>query len=308
MPDKKELRIIFFGTPAFAATSLKAIHDSGYNIVAVVTAPDKPAGRGYKLQESAVKMVASGLGIPVLQPANLKSEGFIEALRAFGADIQIVIAFRMLPEVVWNMPRLGTFNLHASMLPAYRGAAPINRAIMNGETHTGISIFFLKHDIDTGNILLQEQVEILPEDDAGTLHDKLMLKGAGLVCRSLELICKGNIKLTPQVAGDYPHAPKIFTEDCRINWNIPARNVVNHIRGLSPYPAAFTEFSDKKLKVYKAVITNQPSIEPGLIEVKDHEKLLAHSKDFVLELTDIQPEGKRRMTAREYINGLKFIA
>ena len=266
LKDKSSLRIIFFGTPAFAATSLKLIFDKGYTIVAVVSAPDKPAGRGYQVQASAVKACALELNLPILQPSNLKSPEFIETLKSYQADIQIVIAFRMLPEMVWNMPPMGTFNLHGSFLPAYRGAAPINRAIMNGETETGVSTFFLKHEIDTGSILLQEKISILPDDNAGTLHDKMMEHGAELVLKSLDQICTGEFILTQQAAGDFPHAPKIFTEDCKIDWTKSANEIHNQIRGLAPYPTAFTEFKGKKLKVFTSQLSQEKSENPGLIE------------------------------------------
>lgn len=304
MPDKNQLRIVFFGTPAFAEYALRAVHNRAYRIIAVVTAPDKPAGRGYQLQESAVKKAAVELGIPVLQPAKLKDPVFIEELRALKADIQIVIAFRMLPEVVWNMPPLGTFNLHASLLPAYRGAAPINRAIMNGETETGVSTFFLKHEIDTGSILLQQKTGIGPEEDAGSLHDRLMHMGAELVCDSLELICRGGYTLKPQPDGAYPHAPKIFTEDCRICWDRSATEIHNQIRGLAPYPAAFTEMNGKKLKVFRSQISSEPAVTCGKIEIRGKDTIAAHCSDFVLFLQEVQPEGKKRMSSKELINGL----
>jgi methionyl-tRNA formyltransferase len=304
MNGKNDLGIVFFGTPDFAVCSLNSILDAGFRVLAVVTAPDKPAGRGYKQQEPAIKKAAVQRGIPVLQPVNLKSPQFIEELRSFNASLQIVIAFRMLPETVWNMPPNGTFNLHASYLPAYRGAAPINRAIMNGETETGVTTFFLKHEIDTGNIILQEKTEILPQDNAGTLHDKLMLQGAVLVVRSLEKILAGDYELLPQIQGDFPHAPKIFTEDCLIKSDRNASEVHNQIRGLSPYPAAFTIFNGKKLKVFASAITGDASTEPGRIEIMNG-MLIMHTRDFMLSLTDVQSEGKRRMPARDFINGLQ---
>lgn len=307
LKDKSSLRIIFFGTPGFAATSLKRIHENGYKVVAVVTAPDKPAGRGYQVQASAVKACALELNLPILQPSNLKSPDFIETLKSYQADLQIVIAFRMLPEMVWNMPPMGTFNLHGSFLPAYRGAAPINRAIMNGETETGVSTFFLKHEIDTGSILLQEKIDILPEDNAGTLHDKMMEQGADLVIKSLDQICKGEFILTQQAEGDFPHAPKIFTEDCKIDWNKTAKEVHNQIRGLAPYPTAFTEFKGKKLKVFTSQLSEEKSGNPGLIEAVGKDKLFAHCSDYKLELTDVQLEGKKRMPVRDFINGMQSL-
>lgn len=299
------LRIIFIGTPDFAVCSLKAIIQAGYNVVAVVTAPDKPAGRGYQLQMSAVKKYALESGLPVLQPTNLKSLQFLEELRSYTADLQIVIAFRMLPEVVWNMPRLGTFNLHASYLPSYRGAAPINRVIMNGETETGVTTFFLKHEIDTGSIILQEKTAILPEDNAGTLHDKLMLQGAELVVKSLELIQTENYQLLPQATGEYPHAPKIFSDDCLVNPLRSAIGIHNQVRGLSPYPAAFIMFRDKKLKIFNTRLTEIDSSGSGEIEVSG-KNLYLHASGKLLELLEVQPEGKKRMPAADFINGLKI--
>jgi methionyl-tRNA formyltransferase len=305
MREKKDLKIVFFGTPEFAVSSLKAIIDNGFNVVAVVTSPDKPAGRGYKLQESAVKKAALEYGLPVLQPLKLKSPEFAAELKTFEADIQIVIAFRMLPESIWSMPPMGTFNLHASYLPYYRGAAPINRVIMNGETETGVSTFFLKHEIDTGNLILQEKTPILPDDNAGTLHDKLMQQGARLVVRSLETILTGQYTLLPQAQGDFPHAPKIFTEDCLIHWDWQAERIHNQIRGLSPYPAAFTYFQDKKLKIFASEILPETSSSTGQIEIRGNQ-LLAHAADHVVNLTDVQMEGKKRMAAKDFINGLKI--
>lgn len=304
MIDKDRLKIVFFGTPLFAAHTLRAIHGNGYHVAAVVTAPDKAAGRGYKLQASEVKTAALELGIPLLQPVNLKSEDFLEKLRSFNADLQIVIAFRMLPKSVWEMPPLGTFNLHASLLPAYRGAAPINRAIMNGETETGVSTFFLKHEIDTGNIILQQKVKIDDNDNAGSLHNKLMEAGADLVIETLDRICAGNYILQVQEEGEFPHAPKIFTDDCRIDWHKEARQVHNLVRGLAPYPAAFTEYMDKKLKVFETEITEEVSDSPGKIEIRGKDLLLAHCADRLIKLKEVQPEGKKRMSARDFINGL----
>jgi methionyl-tRNA formyltransferase len=302
---KKDLRIVFFGTPDFAVASLKAIVEAGYQVVAVVTAPDKAAGRGYQLQSSAVKKAALELGLDVLQPEKLKSPEFIETLKSYQADIQIVIAFRMLPEMVWNMPVMGTFNLHASLLPAYRGAAPINHAIINGETETGNTTFFLKHEIDTGAIILQDKVAILPEDNAGTLHDKLMLNGAELVVKSLDAIISDTCQLSEQQQGEFPIAPKIFTETCQINWQQNAVKVHNLIRGLSPYPAAFTEFMGKKLKIYGSNLTDEVSSQPGLIEPLGKDRLIAHCADYLLNITDVQYEGKKRMPVKDFLNGLK---
>ncbi len=301
---KEDLRLVFFGTPDFAVASLKAIVDAGYNVVAVVTAPDKAAGRGYQIQMSAVKKAAIELGIDVLQPEKLKSPEFIEHLRSYKADLQIVIAFRMLPELVWNMPPMGTFNLHASLLPAYRGAAPINHAIINGEKTTGVTTFFLKHEIDTGSIIAQASTPIHDDDNAGSLHDRLMPLGAELVVKSLDNICNGQAKLMEQQEGQYPTAPKIFTETCKIDWHQPALKVHNLIRGLSPYPAAFTEFMGKKLKVFKTTITDRASSQVGLIEIVGKDKLVAHCNDVQIELNDVQMEGKKRLSVRDFINGI----
>ncbi|HEY1045033.1 MAG TPA: methionyl-tRNA formyltransferase [Bacteroidia bacterium] len=303
--DKAKLRIIFFGTPDFAVASLKAIVSAGYQVVAVVTAPDKAAGRGYNLQSSAVKKAGLEMGLKVLQPEKLKSPEFIQELQNLKADIQIVIAFRMLPELVWNMPPMGTFNLHASYLPNYRGAAPINRAIMDGCKETGVSTFFLKHEIDTGSIILREKVAIGDNENAGSLHDRLMLTGADLVVKSLDTICQGNTELIEQEKGEFPIAPKIFTEDCEINWHQSAVKIHNMIRGLSPYPAAFTTFHNKKLKVFESEITDMISTQAGHIEILGKDQLLAHTNDRILLLKEVQYEGKKRMSVKDFINGFK---
>jgi methionyl-tRNA formyltransferase len=304
MPDKKNLRIVFFGTPDFAVASLKTIIENGFNVVAVVTAPDKPAGRGYEFQQSAVKKYALNNNLPVLQPVNLKSDEFFGELKSLDAQLQIVIAFRMLPEKVWNMPAMGTFNLHASYLPDYRGAAPINWAIINGEKETGITTFFLKHEIDTGNILLQEKVMIEPFDNYGTLHDKLMQKGAMLVVKSLELVLSGNYKLKAQQDGEFKHAPKLFTSHCQIDWNKDMESVLNLIRGLSPFPTAFTTINEKKLKIFEAAFTDEIAEVPGKVEIKDR-NLLIHCADRKLSIISVQPEGKKRMPVSDYLNGFR---
>lgn len=305
MLNKKDLRIVFFGTPDFAVASLKAIIDNGYNVVGVVTAPDKPAGRGYELQQSAVKKFAVEHQLNVLQPVNLKADDFNLELANLKADLQIVIAFRMLPEKVWNSPPLGTFNLHASYLPNYRGAAPINWAIINGETSTGVTTFFLKHAIDTGSILLQEPTPILPEDNVGTLHDKLMLQGAQLVVKSLDVILKGDYQLQEQVEGEFKHASKIFTEHCLINWQMPANQVHNLVRGLSPFPTAFTIINGKKLKVFETEVSDLVSTQVGAVEIID-KALYISCADKKLKLLSIQPEGKKRMPAVDYLNGFRI--
>lgn len=301
------MRIVFFGTPGFAAYSLKKLKENGKNIVAVITAPDKPAGRGMHLQQSEVKKTALELGLPVLQPEKLKSEDFVTQMRQLDADLGIVIAFRMLPEIIWNMPKLGTFNLHASLLPNYRGAAPINHAIIQGETQTGVTTFFLKHEIDTGDIVLQQSIDILPEDDAGSIHDKLMVLGADLVLNTAGLVESGKIIGQPQVLhGNEKQAPKIFREFCQLSEQETVRNNHLKIRGLSPYPAAWIDTPRGPVKVYKATpfASNNiiPSQEPFFIY---NEYLLFQCKDGFLELLKIQPAGKPIMTARDFINGQK---
>ena len=305
---KNQLKIVFIGTPDFAVASFKAILDAGFNVVAAITAPDRPAGRGLKLQESAVKKFAVENGIPVFQPTNLKNPDFQEELRSYQADIQVVIAFRMLPESVWSMPKFGTFNLHASLLPAYRGAAPINRAIMNGETETGVSTFFLQHEIDTGNIVFSAKTAIDPDENAGELHDRLMELGAGLVVKTLEAVCEGEYPETPQVMSDYiPLAPKIFKCDCRLDPNWPIEKLFNHIRGLSPYPGAFTNFRDKQLKIFAAEkLEKEASKAVGEWEIIDRKALHWHCSDGALNITDLQLEGKRRMKTEELLRGLQL--
>lgn len=303
---KEQLRIIFIGTPDFAVASLAAILENGFNVVAVVTAPDKPAGRGLKMQESAVKSFALSQNIPVLQPPRLKAPEFIEELKSYEADIQVVIAFRMLPEMVWNMPRLGTFNLHASLLPAYRGAAPINRAIMNGETETGVSTFFLQHEIDTGNLIFTEKLQIGSDETAGELHDRLMHAGAGLVVKTLEAVLQEDYPQIPQAnSEDLPVAPKLFKEDCLLDANWPATKVHNHIRGLSPYPGAFTHFREKQIKVFRSALISGNSDGDGHFEIRDRKQLIWHVSDGLINLLEVQLEGKKRMTAEEFLRGIQ---
>lgn len=242
---KEDLRIVYMGTPDFAVESLRCLVEGGYNVVGVITMPDKPAGRGHKLQFSPVKQYALEHSLPLLQPEKLKDEVFVEALREWKADLQIVVAFRMLPEVVWNMPRLGTFNLHASLLPQYRGAAPINWAVINGDTETGITTFFLRHEIDTGEVIQQVRIPIADTDDVGIVHDKLMMLGGKLVTETVDAILNDAVKPIPQeemaVVGELRPAPKIFKDTCRIDWNQPVKRIYDFIRGLSPYPAAWSE-------------------------------------------------------------------
>lgn len=302
MPSEK-LRIIFFGTPEFAATSLRAMAEAGHQVIAVITAPDKPAGRGQKTRISAVKQAALDLGLNLLQPPNLKDPAFVEELRNLKPDLGVVIAFRMLPEIVWSMPVLGTFNLHASLLPDYRGAAPINHAIINGETTTGLTTFFLRHEIDTGDIVLQEKVEILPDENAGELHNKLMMKGAELVLQTLHLIEKGNWQTHPQNDnGNWHQAPKLNREFCRLSQNSAAEQIRNKIRGLSPVPGAWIETEYGVLKIYEARMTAIPA-DKEVLSIGG-KNLYLNASDFKLQLIWIQPEGKPRMQAADFINGL----
>ncbi|MFN5219078.1 MAG: methionyl-tRNA formyltransferase [Sphingomonadales bacterium] len=304
--DVKIMRIVFFGTPAFAAHTLRKLKDSGKDIVAVVTAPDKPAGRGMHLHQSEVKKTAIELGLPVLQPERLKSEEFVTQMRQLNADLGIVIAFRMLPEIIWSMPRLGTFNLHASLLPHYRGAAPINHAIIQGETETGVTTFFLKHEIDTGDIMLQESVKIDADDNAGSLHDKLMLAGAALVLKTVNLVESGQTKGHPQIlTGNEKPAPKIFRDFCRLSEQDSVFQNHNKVRGLSPYPAAWIEASQGPMKVYNTAPFNQDIIHVQESVIIHQNKLFFRCKDGWLELLKIQPAGKAVMTARDFINGQK---
>jgi methionyl-tRNA formyltransferase len=301
------MRIIFLGTPDFSVPSLDAIVKAGHEVVAVVTMPDKPAGRGMQLQQSAVKKYAVENNIKVLQPVKLKDPEFIAELQSLNADLQVVIAFRMLPQIVWQMPKFGTLNLHASLLPDYRGAAPINWAIINGETKTGVSTFFLKHEIDTGDVLLTKEVAITPTMNAGELHDLLMQVGAETVVKSLELIENGNIKGTPQGEDNNKIAPKIFKEHCLINFNQNGQNIYNLIRGLSPYPAAFTHFDNKILKVYESNFEASNHQEPIGKMMSDNKTFLKVAcQDGYIHLLQIQLEGKKRMKVDEFLRGNKI--
>lgn len=309
--DKQSIRIIYLGTPDFAAESLRALVEGGYNVVAVVTMPDKPAGRGHQLQFSAVKQYALSVGLPVLQPERLKDETFLEELRSYQADLQIVVAFRMLPEVVWNMPRLGTFNLHASLLPQYRGAAPINWAVMNGDTQTGATTFMLQHEIDTGNVILQERIAIAEDENVGSVHDRLMVMGAGLVTRTVDAIIdaenRGEALATiPQDNSiELRTAPKIFKDTCVIDFSRTAEQIRNHVRGLSPYPAAWIQDMPashplaemlKGAKVYKVAVAQQA-------QQKGH--IIVPCADGYIDLLELQLPGKKRMDAAALLNGLK---
>ncbi len=304
------LRIIFMGTPEFAVPSLEILVENKFNVVAVITAPDKPQGRGQKLTASPVKENALKNNIPVLQPTNLKSPEFLEELKSYNANLQVVVAFRMLPEVVWSMPSLGTFNLHASLLPQYRGAAPINWAIINGEKETGATTFFLKHEIDTGSIIFQEKEKINDDDDAGSLYERLMHKGAALVLKTVKAIEEGSYPSLPQnETTETKHAPKIFKETCEVNWNQPSEKIWNFVRGLSPYPAAWTNLNGKVFKLFKVQSTDnnqQSTVSPGNIETDNKTHLKVKTQDGWISILEFQPEGKKRMSAEEFFRGNKI--
>ena len=310
---KEDLRIVYMGTPEFAVEPLSCLIEGGYNVVGVITMPDKPAGRGHKLQCSPVKQYALKHNLPLLQPERLKDEAFLEALRTWKADLQIVVAFRMLPEVVWNMPRLGTFNLHASLLPQYRGAAPINWAVINGETETGITTFFLKHEIDTGEVIQQVRVPIAETDDVGMVHDKLMHLGARLVTETVDAILDGTVKSIPQedmaVQGELRPAPKIFKETCRIEWAQPVKRVYDFVRGLSPYPSAWTNLVSPQgesfvLKIFeteKTVVVH--TLSPGTIQTDGKTYLHVAASDGFLDIRSLQLPGKKRLKTDELLRG-----
>lgn len=301
-------RIVFMGTPDFAVATLKALIEADANIVGVITAPDRKAGRGMKLQPSAVKQFAVENGLKVLQPTNLKSEEFLEELRSLDATLQIVVAFRMLPEVVWNMPKHGTFNLHASLLPQYRGAAPINWSIIHGEKETGVTTFFLQHQIDTGNIIFQEKVPISDDMTVGELHDELMKVGSKLVVKTLRAIESGNCPSIPQSNdSELKEAPKIFKETCEINWTKPVDEVYNLIRGLSPYPAAFTTVSNGSeelgLKIFRVQKTEKGNVgKAGLISIEDNGLFISCANGW-LEVLELQLAGKKRMKTGDFLRG-----
>lgn len=295
------------GTPEFAVPSLEELVRNGFEVVAVVTAQDKPQGRSAQLVASPVKHAALKLGVPVLQPPNLKAPEFLAQLKSYQADLQIVVAFRMLPEAVWSMPRLGTFNLHASLLPQYRGAAPINWAIINGEKETGVTTFFLRHEIDTGNIIFQEKEPITEDDDAGTLYERLMRKGSQLVVRTAQAIKAGNVPQVPQVmTGGLKSAPKIFRETCEISWNQSADAVRNFIRGMSPYPAAWTTFGGKVYKIFRATTIPGATGAPGTLRTDQKTYLHICSANGAIAVDEIQPEGKKRMKIAEFFRGNKI--
>jgi methionyl-tRNA formyltransferase len=301
----KNLRIIFMGTPEFAVPSLDLLYKEGYDIVGVVTAPDKPAGRGMKLSESEVKKYAVANNLKVFQPEKLKHPDFIEQLRELNADLQVVVAFRMLPELVWNMPPLGTINLHASLLPQYRGAAPINWAIINGEKETGVTTFKLQHEIDTGNILLQEKIKITDDETAGSLHDKMKALGAKVLLRTVQQLHNGTLQEHPQRhSSKLCPAPKIFPEDCKINWNQEVAEINNFIRGLSPYPTAFTFLNGKKLKIFSAEIEQFPGLDiPGNFITDRKSYLKFAARDGYISVKELQLEGKKRMRVADFLRG-----
>ncbi|MBR1631830.1 MAG: methionyl-tRNA formyltransferase [Paludibacteraceae bacterium] len=314
MKSSKQLRIVYMGTPEFAAESLRTLVEGGYNVVAVVTMPDKPAGRGHRMQQSAVKQYALQAGLPVLQPERLKDEQFLLALRSYEADMQIVVAFRMLPEVVWSMPPMGTFNLHASLLPQYRGAAPINWAVINGEQQTGVTTFLLQHEIDTGNILLQRSIQIGPREDAGSVHDRLMMLGAQTVVDTVELLASGNAHpIAQDELSQQPlkPAPKIFKETCRLRFDTTADNVMHQVLGLAPYPGAWFDMQLEGMtepmvcKVYEVEpVTETPGREPGCLMTDYKTYIRVATTDGYVELRTIQLPGKRRMSVRDVLNGI----
>ena len=307
---KNDLRIVYLGTPEFAAASLQALVEGGYNVVAVVTMPDKPAGRGHQMQYSDVKKYALSVGLPILQPEKLKDEVFLEELRSYKADLQIVVAFRMLPEVVWSMPRLGTFNLHASLLPQYRGAAPINRAVMNGDKETGATTFMLKHEIDTGNMILQERIPIGEDENVGSVHDRLMALGTEVVTRTVDLIieCENKgiaVPTTPQPEiAELRPAPKLFKENCEILFDeMSAEEVHNFVRGLSPYPAAWANLTING-KIFENVkIYSVEKVQKD--KVQSTKELIVPCKEGAVRILELQAPGKKRMDAKAFLNGIR---
>jgi len=305
-----DLRIIFMGTPEFAVTALDGLLGEKYNIVGVITAADKPAGRGRKIRQSAVKNFAMEHNLNVLQPANLKDPIFLEELKDLKADLQIVVAFRMLPKVVWSMPRLGTFNLHASLLPEYRGAAPINWAIINGETKTGVTTFFINEKIDTGSILLQEQTDISATMDVGELHDELMVLGSKLILKTIKLLQSPNYELLVQPKTERKIAPKLNKENCRIDWTTSIHNIYNQIRGLSPYPGAWSILSNKNEKIEVKIYRSEKKIERhnlsyGII-ISNKKEIKIAARDGFLKILDLKLAGKRQMNVRSLLNGYSF--
>lgn len=317
MVSNKSLRVVYMGTPEFAVEPLRAILEAGFTVCAVVTVPDKPAGRGQKISESAVKQFARERELPILQPEKLKDEAFVNQLRQLNPDVMVVVAFRMLPEVVWRIPRLGTFNLHASLLPQYRGAAPINWAVINGETHTGLTTFLIDEKIDTGNLIMQKEVEILPNETAGELHDKLMGIGGNLVVKTIETLANGEFKPIPQNEFyqselELKPAPKIFKETCRIDWEKTASEIHNFIRGLSPYPAAWTEFSTAdgskiSAKIFRSSFLDaeNDSAATGTIKTNGATFLKVKCADGYVSILEIQLAGKRNLPIGEFLKGFR---
>ncbi|MCM1377231.1 MAG: methionyl-tRNA formyltransferase [Clostridium sp.] len=302
------MKIVFFGTPEFAVESLDRLLKDGHEIVAVVTMPDKIAGRGHKLIQSDVKKYALEKGLKIMQPPKLKDPEFLRELKSLNADLFVVIAFRMLPRQVWEMPPMGTFNLHAALLPKYRGAAPINHAVINGEKTTGVTTFFINEDIDTGEIIQQKEIEILAEDNAGTVHDKLMHLGAEMTAQTVAELAKGKVTTIPQPEGDFIPAPKIFKEDCRINWNLETIQIHNFVRGLSPYPAAWSRLTDKNGKTFDVkIFKTRPRFKifpanPGEVKIYGEHMYVA-TGDGGIEILELMPAGKRRMNASAFLLG-----
>jgi methionyl-tRNA formyltransferase len=307
---KSGLKIIFMGTPEFAVTSLDALIAAGFNIITVITAPDKPAGRGMQLTESAVKKYAVAKHIPILQPEKLKSPEFLEHLQSLKADLQVVVAFRMLPELVWKQPPLGTINLHGSLLPQYRGAAPINWAVINGEKETGVTTFKLQQEIDTGNILLQDRFPIGPDETAGEVHDRMKLIGATLLVKTIQQLIAGSLKEIPQAQIDLPnlkHAPKLTTDTGKIDWARPVQDIHNLIRGLSPFPAAFTLLDGKLLKIYSSSKEDaKPSHQPGQFQTDGKTYLRYAASDGYIQVMELQLEGKKKMFVMDFLRGYRF--
>jgi methionyl-tRNA formyltransferase len=309
----QHLRIVYMGTPEFAVAPLKELHKGGYNIVAVISTPDKPAGRGMKMRKSVVAQYAIDNNIPLLQPLNLKSDEFIAQLKSYNANLQIVVAFRMLPAIVWQMPEYGTFNLHASLLPQYRGAAPINRAIMNGESESGVTTFFLTETIDTGKIIFQEKVPVRFEDNAGDLHDRLMKIGASMVVKTAQYIADSSFVLRPQEfflneANELKTAPKLFKADCQIDWTKNSLEIYNQIRGLSPFPGAFTYFKKPEgeviqIKIYSSHIEDGSSMHPSELVTDGKTYLKIATSNGFIQIDELQAEGKKRMSLSEFIRG-----
>jgi methionyl-tRNA formyltransferase len=307
----KSPRIVFMGTPDFAVASLKALVEKKYNIVGVITAPDKPAGRGRKINTSAVKKYAESVGLNLLQPEKLRDEAFLKELKSLNADLQIVVAFRMLPKVVWDMPKLGTFNLHASLLPQYRGAAPINWAVINGETKTGVTTFLLDDKIDEGNILLQQEVEIGIKDDAGVVHDRLMDVGTDLILKTVDGLVERILTPTKQIESkDLKPAPKIFKEECKIDWNKEIMSIYNHIRGLSPFPGSWSKLNngetDTEVKILKSnFVIEDHNLDIGRV-ITDKKSIRIAVNNGFIDVLELQISGKKRMKSADLLNGYKF--